>query len=63
MDFVNQTYVIFHWFYIDFEAIGRGHGEVEANPETDINRPWGGVGEGSLPLGLLGLWDMERLAI
>ena len=44
---------MFHWFYNGPGAIGRGHKEVQANPKVDVNRPWGGVLEGSLPLGLL----------
>ena len=40
---------IFHVVYNDSGAIGRGHDGFEANPETDVNRVGGGVGEGSLP--------------
>ena len=45
-----------HWSYNGSGVFGRGHGEVEANPKTDVNTPWGGVGDGSLPLriGIMG---------
>ena len=38
----------FFWFYNDSGAIGRGHWEVEANPQVVGNTPWGGIGEGPL---------------
>ena len=49
--FCELEMFFFHWFYNDSGAIGRGHEELEANPRADVNRPWGGVGEGSLPRG------------
>ena len=48
-----DIFVFVHRCYNDSGAVGRGHEEVEANPKVNVNRPWGGVGEGSLPLGLL----------
>ena len=58
--FCELEMVDFYLFYNDSGAIGRDHEQLEANPGADVNRPWGGVGEGSFPLGLLELWDMAR---
>ena len=47
----------------DSGAVGRGHGQVEANPKVNVNRPWGGSGEGSLPLGLLDYGLVDNLDV
>ena len=49
MDYVNRNLLILHKFYNNSGPIGRGFGEVAANPCGDGTRPMGGVGEGSLP--------------
>ena len=57
-----EAWRILQCFCNDSGAIVRDHVQIEVNPRAGVNRAWGGVGEGSLPLGL-GLCDMEQLAI
>ena len=47
----------------DSGAFGRGHETFEANPGGDGTRPMGRVRGGVPPPGVLGLWNMARLAI
>ena len=43
--FCEFVIIVFQWFCKDSGEIGRGPGEVKANPKTDVNMPWARVGE------------------